>query len=144
MCSVIVDGENLGYTVKLGSRPSDCGLWSFKSGRSINRSLKYKGQSSSSSSTHHSQEAHIQCKWIDVEFYEAVRVGTELRTDHLPSYTKEASYKEGREVVYKEKSGKTRTRHEKGKLLQRVSLGYCSVLEAPELCYNSFSNDLLQ
>mmetsp|Transcript_10890 Transcript_10890/g.13102 ORF Transcript_10890/g.13102 Transcript_10890/m.13102 type:complete len:203 (-) Transcript_10890:99-707(-) len=146
MCSVIVDGQNLGYTVKLGGKSSDCGIWSFKAGCSMNRALKFEDHSSTSPtpSSHHQQGENFRCCWIDVEFYEAIQAGTEKRQDFLPRYAKEGSYREGQEVILKKKEGQTRKRHEKGKLLQRVSLGYCSVLEAPQLCYNESATNILQ
>mmetsp|Transcript_18620 Transcript_18620/g.25842 ORF Transcript_18620/g.25842 Transcript_18620/m.25842 type:complete len:203 (-) Transcript_18620:53-661(-) len=146
MCSVIVDGQSLGYSVKLGGKPSDCGIWSFKAGYSMNRALKFEDHSSTSStpSSHHPRDENFQCCWIDVEFYEAIKAGTEKRQDFLPRYAKEGSYREGQEVELKMKEGQTRKRHEKGKLLQRVSLGYCSVLEAPQLFYDESATNLLQ
>lgn len=119
MCSVNIDGRSLGYTVKLGTRASYCGHWSFKGGQSVNRSLKhYHGEGKN--------QDEYQPGWIDVHFYEALSVGEEHRCDVLPDEGSDLISSRGDLALYKMKRGEQRATFEKGEHLTSVSLGYCS------------------
>jgi hypothetical protein len=118
MCMVEIDGHSLGYTIKLGARPSYCGHWSFKDGQSINRSLRYYCRQGN-------QSEH-QFGYIDVHFHEALSNGREQRYDTLSGGVANHVSSRGGLVQIKTKRGKNRDSFTKGKYIRSISLGYHS------------------
>lgn len=122
ICAFYVDGQSLGYTLKLGSLSSDCGHWSYKSGHSVDRALKIGSH---------------EIGRVEVMFYEAIPHGYRERTDILATPKGELQYKQGNMATATVKQGNQCKRYSKGKFLKTVLIHYCSVRQAPELMRSS-------
>lgn len=130
LCRLFINGVSLGYTVRLGSKESFCGLWSRNSGHSVDRAFRFVDTPRPPPSTTDGFDYDWGCGTIDVEFYEAIFVGYNERKDITISVAnndlRRSTYEKGGNVRIKLKNGQQKEKFRKGQLIERITFKYCS------------------